>query len=131
MMYHFMFGLRGASALVAAASALGGCSTLGAASFFSSSCMIKLSSGLRVPDLVGPEIAIQECDASLDHVINDEKIHSKNKYRNHHNRGGGAHFFPRRSRDLAHLRAHVVVKRLGPLGPRFEPVSEILTGGYD
>ena len=88
-MYHFMFGLRGGSPLAATASALGGCSALAAASFFSSSCMIKLNSGLRF-DLVVPEIAVQERDAPLDHVIDDEKVNAKNEYRDHHNRGGGA-----------------------------------------
>ncbi len=44
-MYHFMFGLRGASLVAATPSAPdAGSPTVGAASFFSSSCMIKLNS---------------------------------------------------------------------------------------
>src|SRR5580693_7353024 len=109
MMYHFMFGLRGGSLVVATPSALGDCSPPVAASFFSSSCMIKLSSSLPL-DLVVPEIAIQESDGPLNHVINNEKVNSKNEYRNHNHRSSGAHFFKRRRRDLAHLRAHVVIK---------------------
>src|SRR4029077_8686941 len=129
--YHFMFGLRGGSPVTATPSTLDGCSPPPAASFFSSSCMIKLNSGPRVSALVLSEIAVQECDAPLDHVIDDEKIHAENEYCDHHNRGGGAHFLPRWRGDLAHFGAHVVVKRLDSLRPGLEPVSKILTGTCD
>src|SRR5580698_8014838 len=130
MMYHFIFGLRGGSLVAATPSALGGCSPPAAASFFSSSCMIKLSSSLPF-DLVVPEIAIQESDAPLNHVIDDEEIHAENEYRNHNYCGSGAHFFKRRRGDLAHLRAHVVIKRLDPLRPRLEPLSKTCSDGCD
>src|ERR1022692_529068 len=131
MMYHFMFGLRSGSAVVVTPSAPGNCSPLAAASFFSSSCMIKLNSGLRSIASMASEIAIQEGNAPLDHVIDDEEIDAKNEYRDHYNRGGGPHFRPRRRRDLAHFGAHVVVKRLDSLRPGLEPVSEIFAGGRD
>ena len=57
MMYHFMFGLRGGSPGAATPSApggCGGCSPPAAASFFSSSCMIKLDSALRVRTYLVP-----------------------------------------------------------------------------
>src|SRR5580693_3600313 len=130
MMYHFMFGLRGGSLVAATPSALGGCSPPAAASFFSSSCMIKLSSSLRF-DLVAPKIAVQKRNTSLNKVIDHPKIDAKNKYRDHDNCSGSAHFLPRRRRDLAHLRAHVVVKRFDPLRPGLQPVSKILAGGRD
>src|SRR5580700_10441271 len=130
MMYHFMFGLRGGSLVAATPSALGGCSPPAAASFFSSSCMIKLSSSLRF-DLVAPEIAVQKRNASLNQVIDHPKIDTKNEYRDHNNRSGSAHFFPRRRRDLAHLGAHVVVKRFDPLRPGLDLVSKTPTGGCD
>src|SRR5580693_4313470 len=47
MMYHFMFGLRGGSLVTATPSAPDGCSAAEPASFFSSSCMIKLDSSLH------------------------------------------------------------------------------------
>src|ERR1700722_12533467 len=131
MMYHFMFGLRGSSPLAATPSAAGGCSALTTASFFSSSCMIKLNSGLRVSDLMAPKIAVQKRDAPLDHIIDDEKVDSKNEYRDHHHRSGAAHFLPRRRGDLVHLGAHVVVESLYPLRPGFDLVSETPTGGCD
>src|SRR5580698_11020362 len=130
MMYHFMFGLRGGSLVTATPSALGGCSLPAAASFFSSSCMIKLSSSLLF-DLVAPEIAVQKRNAPLNHVVDHPKVDAKNKYRHYDNRSGSAHFLPRRRRDLAHLGAHVVVKRFDPLRPGLQPVSKILAGGRD
>src|SRR5437764_1046741 len=77
MMYHFMFGLRGASLVAATPSVPDGCSPP-AAWFFSSSCMIKFK--LR-PALSGllPEIAVQKCDAALDHIVDHEKVHTKNE----------------------------------------------------
>src|SRR5271156_2551839 len=130
MMYHFIFGLRGGSVDAATPSVLGGCSLLAAASFFSSSCMIKLSSSLLF-DLVVPKIAVQKRNASLDQVIDHPKVDAKKKYRDHDNCGGSAHFLPRRRRDLAHLGAHVVVKRFDPLRPGLDLVSETPTGRCD
>src|SRR5580700_709315 len=126
MMYHFMFGLRGGSLVAAAPSGLTGCSTA-ALSFFSSSWMVKLNS----VTLVASKIAVQECDAPLDHVIDDEKIHPKNEYRDHNHRGGAAHFFPRRRGNLAHLGAHVVVERPDSLRPDLDPLSKTVAGGYN
>src|SRR5580700_7341236 len=111
MMYHFMFGLRGGSPVAATPSAPGNCSPPTAASFFSSSCMIKLNSGCRSIARLGAllgllEIAIQSADSFGDHSVNDVKIHSKNGHRDHHHRGGSLHFLPRRRGYLAHLGAH-------------------------
>src|SRR6202050_4081112 len=138
MMYHFMLGLRGGSLVAATPSAPDSCSPPAPASFFSSSCMIKLNSGLlfsfKLSGLlssVAPEIAVQKRDAPLDHIVDDEKINAENKHRDHHHRGGAAHFLPRGRCDLAHLGAHVVVKRLGPLRPDLDPVEKTLTGGCD
>src|ERR1700739_3785777 len=50
MMYHFMFGLRGGSLVVATPSAPEGCSAVAATLFFSSSCMIKFK--LQFPRLL-------------------------------------------------------------------------------
>src|SRR5580692_7047849 len=130
MMYHFMFGLRGGSLVTATPSALGGCSPPAAASFFSSSCMIKLSSSLLF-DLVAPEIAVQKRNASLNQVVDHPKVDAENKYCDHNNCGGSAHFLPRRRGNLAHLGAHVVVKRLDPLRPRLEPLSKTSSDGRD
>src|SRR5271155_1622019 len=107
MMYHFIFGLRCGSLVAATPSAPGVCSPAAPASFFSSSCMIKVKLHPALVASMAPEIAVQECDAPLDHVVDDEKVHAENEYRNHDNRSGGSHFFPRWCRDLAHLSAHV------------------------
>src|SRR5712671_1372654 len=109
MMYHFMFGLRGGSAVTATPSVPGACSPPAAASFFSSSCMIKFKLRPARSGLL-PEIAIQKCDAPLDHVVRNKKEDAKDEYRDHHDGGGGAYFFPRRRSDFAHLGTHVVVK---------------------
>src|SRR5258706_2848593 len=130
MMYHFMFGLRGGSLVTATPSVPGACSTPAAASFFSSSCMIKFKLRPARSGLL-PKIAIQKCDAPLDHIVRNEKEDAKDEYCNHHNRGGGAYFFPRWRGDLAHLGTHVVVKRLGPIRPGSQPVSEIVTVACD
>ena len=71
-----------------------------------------------------PEIAIQEGNALLNHVVDNEKVHAKNKYRDDHNGGCGLHFFPRRRRNFAGLGADVVVERLHPLRPGLDLVSE-------
>src|ERR1700677_2478093 len=128
MMYHFIFGLRGASPEPAPVEGCGVCSP--PASFFSSSCMIKLNSANLRPDLV-PEITEQERDALLDDVINYEKIHAKDKDGNHHHGRGRLYFLPRGRGHLARLGAHVVIERLDALRPGLDPFSEIFAGGYD
>src|ERR1700719_1565702 len=129
MMYHFMFGLRGASLVAVAPSVLDGCSPP-AAWFFSSSCMIKFK--LRpARSVLLPEIAVQKCDAALNHVVDHEKIDAENEYRDHNHRSCGTHFFQRRCCDLAHLAAHVAVKRLDPLRPGLQPVSKIVARACD
>src|SRR5258706_7419692 len=116
MMYHFMFGLRGGSLVVAMPSAPEACSPVAATSFFSSSCMIKFRLRCRAFCLLS-KIAIHLVDAFLNHVVDDEKVHAKNENRDYNHCRGGLHFFPRWRRDLAHLGAHVVVKRLDSLRP--------------
>src|SRR5258706_7485198 len=109
MMYHFMFGLRGGSLVTATPSVPGACSTPAAASFFSSSCMIKFKLRPARSGLL-PKIAVQKCNAPLDHVVRNEKEDAKDEYRNHHNGGGGAYLLSRRRTDCSQLRTHVAVK---------------------
>src|SRR5579872_3607296 len=101
MMYHFIFGLRGASALgvATAPSPLGGCSPPAPASFFSSSCMIKFNSAISALTLV-PEIAVQISDALLQKAVDNEKEQAKQKYRNHDYDGGRLHVLPRGRGDF-------------------------------
>src|SRR6202051_3498641 len=135
MMYHFMFGLRGASPVAVTPSAPEVCSAVAATSFFGSSCMIKFKLRvLRVPSsaiVLFPEIAIQLVDAFLNHVVDHKKVHAKNEDRNYHNPGSGLLFFPLGRGDLAHFLAHFVVKRLGALWPGFQPVCKVSVGGRD
>src|SRR5216683_1489432 len=77
------------------------------------------------------EIAIHLVDAFLNHVIDDEEVHAKDENRDYNHCRGGLDFFPRRSGDLAHLGAHIVIKRLRPIRPGLQPVSKILAGGCD
>src|SRR6267154_2182413 len=114
MMYHFMFGLRGGSLVVAMPSAPEACSPVAATSFFSSSCMIKFRLRSRAFCLLS-EIAIHLVDALLNHVIDDEEVHAKNENRDYDYCRGGLHFFPRRRGNLAHLGAHIAIKRLEAL----------------
>src|SRR5258708_5669874 len=129
-MYHFMFGLRGGSLLTATPSAPGVCSPGEAASFFSSSCMIKFKLRSCAFCLLS-KIAVHLVDAFLNHVIDDEEVHAKDENRDYNHCRGGLHFFPRRSGDLAHLGAQIVIKRLRPIRPGLQPVSKILAGGCD
>ena len=71
------------------------------------------------------EIVKQGRHAVLDKVIDHEEIQTENKHGDDHYRGGGAYFFPGGRRDLAHLRAHVVVESPNALGPRLNSVAKV------
>src|SRR6267154_686277 len=130
MMYHFMFGLRGGSLLTATPSVPGVCSPGEAASFFSSSCMIKFRLRSCALCLLS-KIAVHLVDALLNHVIDNEEVHAKDEDRDYNHRRCGLHFFPRGRGDFAHFGAHVVVKRLDSLRPGLQPVAEVAARGCD
>src|ERR1700730_9225804 len=136
MMYHFMFGLRGASAVAVDPSAVGGCcslSPLAPASCFSSSgigCFF-VNPASAILESVALEIVEQETDPRLNELVDDEKVHCENENSNDHDRGRGAHFLPGRRGHLAHLGAHVVVEDLYPLRPGPDPIAEISAGRCD
>src|SRR6267154_3311343 len=112
MMYHFMFGLRGGSLVAVTDSEPADCSPPAATSFFSSSCMIKFKLRFARRSGLVTEIAVQECDALLNEVIDHKKVNAKNEYRDYHHRRRSLYFFPGRRGDLAHFSANVVIKRL-------------------
>src|SRR5216683_1556661 len=136
MMYHFMFGLRGASAVAVDPSAVGGCCSLSPpapVSFFSSSgigCFFVDPYVLTLESMT-LEIVEQETDARLNELVDDEKIHRKNEDGNDDYRRRGADFLPGRRGYLAHLGAHVVVERLNPLRPGLDPIAEISASRCD
>src|SRR5215467_1669 len=131
MMYHFMFGLRGASVAVAVASAEGGAivSPL-CASFFGSSNIIYVASSGR-SRLVSSEKAKQRRYAFVDDEIDNPKVRGEDEYGDDDHRGRPANFLPARRRHLAHFGAHVVVEGLDLVRPRLHPVPEAATGCYD
>src|SRR5579872_2725232 len=139
MMYHFMFGLRGASVAVVAPSAGAACPASAPAvdSFFSSSCIVNISSrparviraGFSRLVLMSPEEVKQGRHALLDEEINHPKIEREDCDRNNDNGGRRAHFFPRRRGDLAHFRAHVGVERLDAFRPGLDPLSKAASRG--
>src|SRR5882672_1169130 len=101
MMYHFMFGLCGASAVAAAPSAGDCCSPL-AASFFSSSCIRSASFKLLSSPVrsVSPVIVEQGAKTLLNEVVDDPKVDGKDEDRDDDHCCGGAHFLPRGRSDL-------------------------------
>src|SRR5579863_6795513 len=127
MMYHFMFGLRGASAVAVAPSAAG-CALpsppLGV-SFFSSSIGLLLIRCFRPLVSVSLEIIEQRRHAVKDDVVHDPEIERENKDRDHDHGGGGANFLPTGRRDLAGLGAHVVVESLDAFRPGLDLVAEV------
>src|SRR5579862_5090788 len=133
MMYHFMLGLRGASpAAVPSALGCGVCGSklvLAPASFFSSSCMIKLNSGTA--SCLVAERGIQKTYRLLNHVIDHKKVEAENKYRDHNDGGRGLHFFPRRGCDFARFSAHVVIERFDLPRPGLNPLPKTPAGGRD
>src|SRR5579864_1438850 len=120
MMYHFMLGLRGASAVVAAAPSAEACAAAGspaAVSFFSSSTIFMSSVRLEIVEHRG--------HAVLNGVVDHREIEGKNEYGDYDHRSRRTYFLERRRRDLAHLGADVVVKTLDPVRPGFDLVAEI------
>src|SRR5579859_4315422 len=129
MMYHFMFGLRGASPLAAAPSRAGGCGGCSppVASFFSSSAIRDASFwpansfafALTDSKSVRFEIIEQVRHAVLNEVINHRKVHGEDEDGDDHHGGRGLHFFPSGRGHLAHFGAHVVVENPDPVRPGF------------
>src|SRR5579864_309852 len=134
MMYHFMFGLRGASAVAAAPSAPALCGSLvglGVASFFSSSGIESASSFTLRTDVISAaclEQVEQIAHAMLDEEIDHPEVEGEDGDGDDDDRGGGLNFLPRGSGHLAHFGAHVVVEGPDSLRPGFYPVSKAATG---
>src|SRR5579859_4561823 len=134
MMYHFMFGLRGASAVAAAPSGPALCGSLvglGVASFFSSSGIESISSFTLRTDVISTtrlEHTEQVAHAVLDEEVDHPEIEGENSNRDDHHRGRPLHFLQRGRGHLAHFVAHVVVEGLDPLGPGSDLVAEAAAG---
>ena len=77
------------------------------------------------------EIMQTPLQAVADREIDQEKIQGKQKHGNDDDRRRSLDFFERWRRDFLHLRAHVVVKGLDPLGPGLEPIAEIAARSCD
>src|SRR3954447_13563464 len=138
MMYHFIFGLRGASIAPSAGAACCGSLAVVVVWLFSSSCIVKtLLPGLRsslplgLSLVTGPEITEQGRHGMLNDVIDDAEVEGKDEYGNDDDHGRAANFFQARRRDLAGLGTHVVVERHDPLRPGFYPVSKAAARSYD
>src|ERR1700722_1067495 len=118
MMYHFIFGLRGASVEAAAPSAAAVCGSptvLAAASFFSWSCIIKVL--LPGQPLANLEIVEQRGYAMLNNEVDHEEVQRKNSNRDHNYGRRRPNFLPRRRSHLAHFGAYVVVEGSGAFRP--------------
>src|SRR5579859_2542316 len=133
MMYHFMFGLRGASVGAAAPSTGvdGVLSPPVGVSFFSSSCIWGVSSFTSRTDVISTtrlEHTEQIAHAVLDQEVDHPEIEGENSNRDDHHRGRPLHFLQRGRGHLAHFVAHVVVEGLDPLGPGSDLVAEAAAG---
>src|ERR1700733_265943 len=120
MMYHFIFGLRGASP---PATASAGVST-GFASFSVSTAVLTIFSfsasgieSLLSLALTAREIMQHPLQAVLNNEIHNPEIQSKQEHRDNDHRRRCLNFLKRRRSHLLHLRANVVVERLDPLRP--------------
>src|SRR3954449_6097926 len=117
MMYHFMLGLRGASAVAVAPSAGACCAPSPVVvPFFSSSC-IEPAFPAVIALVVRPECFEQGGHSVLNKEIDDSEIQRENEYRDDDHGRGAADLFPGRSSHLAHFGAHVRVKGFGPFRP--------------
>src|SRR6267142_2383618 len=120
MMYHFMFGLCGTSAVAAAPSAWG---SPAAASCFAScvwSCILKCFFPPSVSGnefLMTLEIVEHVRNAVLNEIVDHSKVQREQEYRDDNHRGRGLNFLERRRGHLAHLGTHVVVKSLDAIRP--------------
>src|SRR3954469_20091193 len=137
MMYHFMFGLRGASAVAVAPSAAGWgeVSPPVCASFFSSSGIFgyffSASVLARFCDLANPEIAKQRGHAFVDNEIDDPEVRGDNQHRDNDHGGRAPHFLPTGRGHLAHFGAHVVVEGFNLLRPGPQLLAKTATGCHD
>src|SRR3977135_1674733 len=100
MMYHFIFGLRGASAVAVPSAPAACCSPVAVtASFFSSSCIgcffVEIPYVLPL-ESVPLEVIEQETNPRLNDLVDDEKVHSENENGDDHHRRRGADFLPGR-----------------------------------
>src|SRR6266481_3702629 len=130
MMYHFMFGFRGASVAAsppAGAADASGSPGLPALSFFSSSCIRGFISQTFCSRLLAvSQRAKHEIDAAANHKIHQPEIDAENEDRDDHHDGRRLHFLQRRRGDLLHLHAHVVVEGLDLVRPRGHPRPEVV-----
>src|SRR5437763_2238654 len=117
MMYHFMLGLRGFSAIAAALSWAAGEPASVSLVFFCSSCIVETKPLPRKR----PE---EQIHASSDNIIDHEKIHTKEEHSHDHDRSCGLHLFAGRRSDLAHLCADVVVEKPDAVGDRLDLPAE-------
>src|ERR1700680_522236 len=142
MMYHFIFGLRGAST-TGVPSALGtgwdpSSAPPAPASFFSSSCIECAKTSAPVVPInrrnrlsAGLKIVEQKLDSAGDEVIDNREVDGEDEYRNHHHGGGRLDLFPGGGGHLAHFGAHVVIESSYALRPGFDPVAKIPAGRCD
>src|SRR5579864_326250 len=119
MMYHFMFGLRGASAAAPAAPVDSSVSAGGVAlAFFSSSCISCFISQTFCSDRSAvSQGAEHEVDTASDQEIHQPEVQPEDEDRDDHHDGGRLHFFQRRRGYLLHLHANVVVEGFDLLRP--------------
>src|SRR5579871_5240954 len=127
MMYHFILGLLGTSAVAFAPSAAGCCpapSPPDGTSFFSSSCIwgvsvpiISCTYQLSAISLLRLEQVEHIGHTVLNDVIDDSEIQREKENRDDHDRGSALHFLPRGRSHFAHFRAHIVVEGSNLLGP--------------
>src|ERR1700741_1995622 len=127
MMYHFMFGLRGASVVVVAPSATGwGVDSPPVGSFFCSSNIGVAFS--RCCRLMSPEESEQGIYAAVNDEVDDPEVRGENEDGDDNDRRRASNFLPTGRRHLAHLGAHVVVEGLDLVGPGLHPVREVTAG---
>src|ERR1700722_11808527 len=108
MMYRFIFGFFGASALAAAPSVAAACGSPAAVSFFSSSSIMGLLPGRPLlepasfrqrifsstPKSVSLKIIKQIRHAALDEVVDHGEVQRENEHRDDDDGGCGLHFLP-------------------------------------
>src|SRR5579864_7945459 len=125
MMYHFMFGLRGASVAGFAPWEPSGSPEPPALAFLSSSCIREfISQTFCANALAVSKGAEDEVDAAPDHEVHQPEIKAEDEDRDDYDNGGGLHFLQRWRGDLLHLHAHIVVEALDFLRPRGYPCAE-------
>jgi hypothetical protein len=118
-MYHFMFGLRGASAVALPSALGGGVSGLPDPLSFLSSSNILRGKLVSFPRSAMRQVLEQVIDGAADGVIDDPEIKPKQKNSYDDHGRGGTHLFEGRRGDLLHLRPNIAIKGFDALGPGF------------